>query len=102
MRFLVYQTPQGSFTKSPEECLEDFRANIYRLKGSVNAEGLEDAFVILNIWDGYESRICVEDDTRSLSRGDILLDPTDMSIYVVSALGFTQFGFSPAAPVMED
>jgi hypothetical protein len=91
-RFAVYQLSDENpkirdmYFMSAEEIAEI--SDEYDLVGMIDANDLEQAFTVGNIW--AKARINVVGDMRSVSVGDILEDLVTGKTYVVASFGFNE------------
>lgn len=98
-RFAVYQLSDENpkirdmYFMSSEEIAEI--SDEYDLVGLIDANGLEQAFTVGNIW--AEARINVVGPMRSVSVGDILEDLVTNKTYVVSKFGFDEITMKECA-----
>ena len=98
-RFAVYQLSDENpkirdmyFMSSEEiEAISDE----YDLVGMIDANELEQAFTVGNIW--AEARITKVGDMRSVSVGDILENLVTGKTYVVANIGFNEISMKEAA-----
>lgn len=98
-RFAVYQLSDENpkirdmYFMSAEEI--EAISDEYDLVGMIDANELEQAFTVGNIW--AEARITKVGDMRSVSVGDILEDLVTGKTYVVAKFGFDEISMKEAA-----
>ena len=98
-RFAVYQLSDENpkirdmYFMSTEEI--EAISDEYDLVGMIDANDLEQAFTVGNIW--AEARINKVGDMRSVSVGDILEDLVTGKTYVVANIGFNEISMKEVA-----
>ena len=98
-RFAVYQLSDENpkirdmYFMSTEEI--EAISDEYDLVGMIDANDLERAFTVGNIWT--EARINKVGDMRSVSVGDILEDLVTGKTYVVANIGFNEISMKETA-----
>ena len=98
-RFAVYQLSDENpkirdmYFMSTEEI--EAISDEYDLVGMIDANELEQAFTVGNIW--AEARITKVGDMRSVSVGDILENLVTGKTYVVANIGFNEISMKEAA-----